>query len=68
MVRRMAGLLVEVGRGKLSAAKVADYLEGTAGNTAEFTAPAFGLFFEKAFYNKDELNKFLILSGQERPS
>ena len=68
MVRRMAGLLVEVGRGKLSAAKVADYLEGTAGNTAEFTAPASGLFFEKAFYNKDELNKFLILSGEEGPS
>lgn len=64
MVRRMAGLLVEVGRGNLSATEVAGYLEGTARNTAEFTAPASGLFFEKAFYNKDELEQFLVLSEE----
>ncbi len=67
MVRRMVGLLVEVGRGKLSAAEVAGYLEGTAGNTAEFTAPASGLFFEEAFYDKDEFDKFLVLSGDRAP-
>ena len=59
MVRRMAGVLVEVGRGNLSAAKIAGFLEGTVGKAAEFTAPASGLFFEKAFYDKDEFNKFL---------
>ena len=51
MVRRLVGVLVEVGRGGLSPADVAGLLETAApALPARLTAPASGLFLERVFY------------------
>ena len=62
MVRRIAGVLVEVGKGKISLGQVEALLSGN-GKASEFTAPAHGLFFEKAFYDKQEFEGFLAEQG-----
>lgn len=70
MVRRMVGVLVAVGRGSLSVDQVAQLLAGsTVHQTASapealpslgrLTAPAHGLFFERAFYDQEGLDRFL---------
>lgn len=53
MVRRMVGVLVEVGRGRLKPADVARFLAEDSTRPAELTAPASGLFLEKVFYAGD---------------
>ncbi len=66
MVRRVVGVLVEVGKGKLSQEKVRALINGVAGQAAKYTAPASGLLFEIAFYDLDDLNAFLKeKSGEE---
>lgn len=65
MVRRMAGVLVEVGRGKLSAEQVAGFLAAPSEGPARFTAPPSGLFFERAFYEQEEFDDFLAMAGEE---
>lgn len=50
MVRRSVGVLVEVGRGKLSARDVHGFLEARSEAPAHFTAPPSGLFLERVFY------------------
>ncbi|HUH66561.1 MAG TPA: tRNA pseudouridine(38-40) synthase TruA [Syntrophales bacterium] len=50
MVRRIAGILVEVGRGNLSVAEVRPMLEGHSELPAKHTAPPSGLFLEHVFY------------------
>ncbi|MBT3295018.1 MAG: tRNA pseudouridine(38-40) synthase TruA [Verrucomicrobia bacterium] len=59
MVRRMAGILVEVGKGNLTPEQVESYLSDPTQSTSSFTAPASGLFCEKAFYDEEEFNHFL---------
>lgn len=59
MVRRIVGVLVEAGKGKLSKEKIVGLIDGEAGKAAEYTAPASGLLFEKAFYDKDKFDAFL---------
>ncbi len=60
MVRRMVGILVEVGCHRLSLADVRDLLHGGPSDIPSgHTAPAAGLFFEKAFYDEEELARFL---------
>lgn len=59
MVRRIVGLLVEVGCGRMAAADVAAFIEAPGGRSVRHTAPAAGLFFEKAFYEEKELLRFL---------
>jgi tRNA pseudouridine38-40 synthase len=54
MVRRMVGVLVEVGRGGLSPADVDDLLRSDSELPARLTAPASGLFLERVFYEGDE--------------
>jgi len=54
MVRRMVGVLVEVGRGRLNAADVESFLREESARPAELTAPASGLFLERVFYPGDE--------------
>ncbi len=54
MVRRLTGVLVEVGRGKLSTAEATGYLERPSGKPAELTAPPSGLFLEKVYYDIEE--------------
>jgi tRNA pseudouridine38-40 synthase len=50
MVRRLAGVLVEVGRGALAASEAASFLSQPSGVPAELTAPPSGLFLAKVYY------------------
>lgn len=59
MVRRMVGILVEVGRGTVTEQQVLQLFEQISTLPQNHTAPAAGLFFEKAYYDKAELRKDL---------
>jgi tRNA pseudouridine38-40 synthase len=50
MARRLAGTLVEVGRGNLDAAGVEKLLREKSAEPAKWTAPPSGLFLEKVVY------------------
>ena len=50
MVRRMVGVLVEVGRGKISQTEVEDMLNSLSSTPAKLTAPAAGLYLEHVYY------------------
>jgi tRNA pseudouridine38-40 synthase len=50
MVRRIVGVLVEVGRGKLGVGDVAKIMQASGVSVAEFTAPPSGLSLEKVSY------------------
>jgi tRNA pseudouridine38-40 synthase len=50
MVRRMAGVLVHAGKGRLSPGELPALLAGRSGRAAELTSPASGLFLERVFY------------------
>lgn len=54
MVRRMAGVLVEAGCGRLAPDAVPRLLVQDSGLPARVTAPAAGLFLERVFYAGDE--------------
>ena len=54
-VRRMAGVLVEVGRSNLSSTDVASFFKGSTDIPAKFTAPPSGLFLEKVYYKKEDI-------------
>jgi len=58
MVRRIVGVLAEVGKGRLTVAEVGQFLESPV-VLKEYTAPSQGLFFERAFYDQEELDGFL---------
>ena len=58
MVRRIVGVLVEVGKGQLTVAQVGNFLEEPV-VLKQYTAPSQGLFFERAFYDQEELDGFL---------
>lgn len=60
MIRRMAGVLVEVGRHNLRAEDVENFLLHRTDAPARFTANPSGLFFERAFYDQDEFDNFLL--------
>ena len=53
MVRRMIGVLVEIGRGKLTEADLKMFLFTKSDEPAKYTAPPSGLFLERVLY-KDE--------------
>ena len=55
-VRRMTGVLVEVGRGKLTPADVAKFFIFKTDIPARLTAPPSGLFLEKVYYKKEEIS------------
>ena len=54
MVRRMVGVLVEVGKGDLDPDAVHTLLRGRSDLPAKLTAPASGLFLERVFYQGDQ--------------
>jgi tRNA pseudouridine38-40 synthase len=57
MVRRIVGVLVEVGKGELEPDSVDDLLRRTGRGSADparLTAPAAGLFLERVFYQGDQ--------------
>ena len=53
MVRRMVGVLVDVGRGNIPVDRVAALLEQPSGVPARLTAPPSGLFLARVFYKSD---------------
>jgi tRNA pseudouridine38-40 synthase len=53
MVRRIVGVLVEVGRGGLTTGDVERFLEDDSPIPAQLTEPASGLFLERVFYRGD---------------
>jgi len=55
-VRRMIGVLVEIGRGNLTEKDLKYFLEHNSPTPAQFTAPPSGLFLEKVIYSGEELN------------
>ncbi len=55
-VRRMIGVLVEIGRGKLTEKDLKYFLEHNSPTPSQFTAPPSGLFLEQVIYNGEELN------------
>ena len=55
-VRRMTGVLVEVGRGKLSPLDVVSFFRLKSDIPAKLTAPPSGLFLEKVYYKKEEIS------------
>jgi tRNA pseudouridine38-40 synthase len=60
MVRRMVGVLVDVGRGNLPAADIDMFLRRSSGAPAKLTAPASGLFLERVFYEADPRSHPLV--------
>ncbi len=50
MVRRITGVLIEVGRGKMTQAQVRAFLEEHSDVPAQYTAPPAGLFLERVYY------------------
>jgi tRNA pseudouridine38-40 synthase len=53
MVRRIVGVLVEIGRGGLDPNAAAQYLSEASSAPAKLTAPASGLFLERVYYKND---------------
>ena len=53
MVRRIVGVLVEAGRGGVTAGDVAALLSSDSDLPPKLTAPASGLFLEKVYYERD---------------
>ena len=53
MVRRMVGVLVEVGRGAIGPSDVRTLFAGGGDQVARLTAPASGLFLERVYYQGD---------------
>lgn len=59
MVRRIVGVLVEVGRGNKSEKDILYYLSNKSNEPAKFTAPPSGLFLEMINYSDDPIKKEL---------
>jgi tRNA pseudouridine38-40 synthase len=59
MVRRMVGVLVEVGCHRLTEEDVRSFLHTLSTVPFNNTAPPAGLFFERAFYDEEDLQNFL---------
>jgi tRNA pseudouridine38-40 synthase len=57
MVRRMVGVLAEVGRGKMTEADLKIFLLTKSKEPARYTAPPSGLFLEQVLYKGDNLSE-----------
>ncbi|MGA9291102.1 MAG: tRNA pseudouridine(38-40) synthase TruA [Ignavibacteriaceae bacterium] len=55
MVRRMVGVLVEIGRGKMTSADLKTFLITKTKEGAKYTAPPSGLFLENVYYKGDKI-------------
>jgi tRNA pseudouridine38-40 synthase len=54
-VRRMTGVLVEAGRGKLQPSEVLSFFRNRSDIPAKLTAPPSGLFLERVYYRNDTI-------------
>jgi tRNA pseudouridine38-40 synthase len=50
MVRRMVGVLVDIGRGRLDRTAAASFIAETSDSPARLTAPPSGLFLDRVYY------------------
>lgn len=57
MVRRIVGILVEVGRGNKTENDILNYLNKKSNEPAKFTVPPSGLFLEKVLYDGEILSE-----------
>lgn len=53
MVRRIVGVIVEAGKGKLSQAEISRFFARKSDQPARLAAPASGLFLERVYYEGD---------------
>jgi tRNA pseudouridine38-40 synthase len=53
MVRRIVGVIVEAGKGKLAPAAIARFFKVKSEEPAKLAAPASGLFLERVYYEGD---------------
>jgi tRNA pseudouridine38-40 synthase len=60
MVRRLVGILVEVGRGALTPEEASVFLKVRSGEPARLTAPPSGLFLERVYYPGEERVETLV--------
>lgn len=60
MVRRMVGILAEVGRGSLKAHQISEIFDDSNFPVAKYTAPPSGLFLEHVYYPEDK-----VLRGED---
>ncbi len=54
-VRRMTGVIIEAGRGKLTPEDVAPFFKTKSDIPAKLTAPPSGLFLQRVYYKNDEI-------------
>jgi len=54
-VRRMTGVIVEAGRGKLEPSEVASFFRNKSDIPAKLTSPPSGLFLERVYYNEADI-------------
>ncbi len=54
-VRRMTGVVVEAGRGKLQTDEIASFFRQKSDIPAKLTSPPSGLFLERVYYNKQDI-------------
>jgi tRNA pseudouridine38-40 synthase len=54
-VRRMTGVLVEAGRGKLSPSEISSFFRIKTNIPASLTAPPSGLFLKRVYYKNEEI-------------
>ena len=59
MVRRIVGVLVEVGRGGLEPGAISSFFSGPSALPARLTAPPSGLFLERVYYKGDARERTL---------
>lgn len=57
MVRRIVGILAEVGRGRKTEKDILFYLNNKSSEPAKYTAPPSGLFLEKVIYEGESIPK-----------
>jgi tRNA pseudouridine38-40 synthase len=67
MVRRVVGVLVEIGRGRLEPGAASSLLEASSGEPARLTAPPSGLFLERVYYRGDTRNTAIDPATPLRP-
>lgn len=61
MVRRMVGVLVEVGKGKLPVMQVSSFFSQHSEIPAKLTAPGSGLFLDRVYYNNEIPKRGLVI-------
>jgi tRNA pseudouridine38-40 synthase len=56
MVRRIVGVLVEVGRENKTEKDILNYLRKKSNEPAKYTAPPSGLYLERVLYEREKLS------------